>query len=158
MVQAISRRVGYWATNIGSLCARFVDLVPPVKNQVENRISKLFDLRGHTIDVSVQYNLTLKDSGLNAEEVKKNNISNPLTAGQRKSGHVLLLMMAVHPNQSDPNCKHSHIPCRSCIKLPLDIDGIDSSTNTQMLKPPHILLVHLVVTKNERNLDIITLN
>ena len=34
------------------MCARFVDTGVPVKTQVENGLSKLFNLRGQTIDVS----------------------------------------------------------------------------------------------------------
>ena len=42
MVQAISRVVQDCATNVGSLCACFVDMVALVKTQVENGLSKLF--------------------------------------------------------------------------------------------------------------------
>ena len=51
-VQVISRGGGYCAKNFGSLCDRFVDLADPGKIQVENGLSKLFDLQGQTIDVS----------------------------------------------------------------------------------------------------------
>ena len=53
-VQAISRGGGDCATNVGALCARFVDMGAPVKPQVENGLSKLFDFRGNTIYVSYQ--------------------------------------------------------------------------------------------------------
>ena len=51
-VQAISRGGGDCATKVGALCDRFVDMGSPVKNQVENGLSKLFDFRGQTIDTS----------------------------------------------------------------------------------------------------------
>ena len=63
-VQAISRRGGDCATNFGSLCTRFVDMGAPVKTQFENKLSKLFDLRIQTIDMSDQAVFILKDSGL----------------------------------------------------------------------------------------------
>ena len=77
-VQAISRGGGYCATNVGAMCARFVDMGAPVKIQVENELSKLFDFRGQTINTSDQAVLTLKDSGLH-EEGKKVNTSETLT-------------------------------------------------------------------------------
>ena len=43
-------------------------------------------------------------------------------------------MMMVHPDQADRNCNYSCMTCRDCIKLPLDIDGIDTSIDTHMLK------------------------
>ena len=52
---AISRGRGNYVTSFGSLCACFVDMGEPAKTQVESGLSKLFDLRGQTIDVSVQY-------------------------------------------------------------------------------------------------------
>ena len=48
--------------------------------QVENGLKKLFNLQGHTIDVSYQAIFTLKYSGLCDEEGNKINISDPLTA------------------------------------------------------------------------------
>ena len=33
--------------------------------------------------------------------------------------------------------------CRDCVQIPLDIEGTDTSIGTQMLKPPHDLLVQL---------------
>ena len=47
--------------------------------------------------------------------------------------------------------------CRACIQLPLDVYGIDTSINTQMLKNPHDLLVHSAALENGRNPDIGTL-
>ena len=66
-VQDISRGGGDCATNVGSLCAFFVDMGAPAKTQVENGISKIFDLRGQTIDVSDQVVLILNDLGLHDE-------------------------------------------------------------------------------------------
>ena len=53
-VQAISRGGADCATKVGAICARFVDMGFMVKIQVENGISKLFDFRVRTIDVSDQ--------------------------------------------------------------------------------------------------------
>ena len=47
--------------------------------------------------------------------------------------------------------------CRACIKLPLDVDGIDASIDTHMLEIPHILLFHSAALDNGRKLDIGTL-
>ena len=52
-VQDISRGGGYCATKFGVMCAHFLDMGSPVKTQVENGMSKLFDFRGQTIDASV---------------------------------------------------------------------------------------------------------
>ena len=106
----------------------------PVKTHVENGLSKLFDFRGQTIDVSDQSIFILKDLGLHDEEGKKTNIRDPLTAAQRRSGHFLSFMMTVHPDQADPNCNYSCMTCRSYIQLPLDVYGIDVSIDTRMLK------------------------
>ena len=84
---------------------------------MENGISKIFDFWGHTIDVSDQAVFTLKDSGLDDEEGKKNNVIDPLIVGQRRSGSFLSLMMMVHPDKANTNCKHSPMNCRACIKL-----------------------------------------
>ena len=45
--------------------------------------------------------------------------------------------MMVHPYQSDTKYKRIHTTCRARVKLPLDVDGIDSSIDTQILKTPH---------------------
>ena len=47
----------------------FVNMVVPVKTQVENGIRKIFNFRGQTIDVSDQAFFTLKDSGIHDEEL-----------------------------------------------------------------------------------------
>ena len=57
---------------------------PPVKTQVGNGLSKLFDFRGHTIDVSDQDIFIFKDLGLHDEEGKKTDVSDPITAAQRR--------------------------------------------------------------------------
>ena len=61
---AISRRGGDCAIKVGSLCARFVGMISPVKKKVEIGLSKLFDLQGQTIDVYDQSVFTLKYLGL----------------------------------------------------------------------------------------------
>ena len=65
--------------------------------------------------------------------------------------------MTFHPDQADPNCKQSRITCISFIQFPLDVDGIYARIYTQMLKPPHILIVHLADLDNGRQPDIGTL-
>ena len=47
--------------------------------------------------------------------------------------------------------------CRDCIKLPLDVDGIYASIDTQILKSPHNILVHLADLDYGRKPDIGTL-
>ena len=71
----------------------FVDMVVPVKTQVENGISKIFDFRCQTIDVSDQAVFILKDLGLHDEEGEKFNVSDTLTASQRRSGHFCLPLL-----------------------------------------------------------------
>ena len=51
-VQAIPRGGGDCTTNFGSMCACFVDIGSPVKTQVENSLSKIFNFWVQTIDVS----------------------------------------------------------------------------------------------------------
>ena len=95
--------------------------------------------------------------GLHDDEGKKKYVSDPLTTAQRRSGCFLYFMMTVHTDQADPKCNHSCMTCRACIKLPLYVDGIDSSIDTQILEKYHILLVHLAALDNGRNPDIGTL-
>ena len=66
-MQAISRVGGDCTINVGALCARFVDMVSPVKTQVENGLSNLFGFWGQIIDVSDQAGFILKDWGLRDE-------------------------------------------------------------------------------------------
>ena len=66
-------------------------------------------------------------------------------------------MMTVHPVQADPKWNHNRMPCRACVQLPLDMDGIDDSIYTQMLNPPQYLLVHLSALDYGRKSDIGTL-
>ena len=47
--------------------------------------------------------------------------------------------------------------CRSFVQLPLYVEGIDSSINTNIMKNPHILLFHLAALENGRKSDIFTL-
>ena len=47
--------------------------------------------------------------------------------------------------------------CRACVQLPLDVDGIDTSINTQILKTPRGLIVRLADLYNGRNPEIGTL-
>ena len=66
-------------------------------------------------------------------------------------------MMTVHLGQTNTKCNYSRIIFRACIQLPLDIDGIDSKIDTQMIKNPHYLLFHLAALDNGRKPDIGTL-
>ena len=59
--------------------------------------------------------------------------------------------MMFHPDQANPKYNHSHMNCRACVQLLLDLDGIDAIINTQILKTPHILIVHLVYLDHGRN-------
>ena len=47
--------------------------------------------------------------------------------------------------------------CRDCVQIPPDVYGIDASIETQILKTPHYLLVHLAVLYYGRNPNIGTL-
>ena len=64
--------------------------------------------------------------------------------------------MTVQPYQADTKRKHGHMNCRDCIKLPLGVDGIDDSIDTQIMKTTRDLLVHLAALDNVRNPDIVT--
>ena len=156
-VQATSRGGGYCAKKVGALCASFVEMGAPVKIQVENGLSKLLDLLGQTIDTSDQSDFTLKDKGLHDEEGKNINTSEPITAAQRRPGNFVLFMMTVRPYHAVPNCKYSRMTCRSCVQLLLNVNGIDTSINTHMVKLPHDLIVYLEDLENGRNPDIGTL-
>ena len=82
-VQVISIEGGDYATKVGALCARFVDMGSPVTTQVGNLLSKLLDFRYRTIDMYGQAVFSLKDPGLHDEEGKKINSSDQLTEDQR---------------------------------------------------------------------------
>ena len=149
--QAILREGGDCATKVGALCACFVDMGSPVKTQVENGLSKLFDLWVQTIDVSDQAVFTLKDLGLYVKEGNKTNLK------YQEEGFFSFFMMTVHPDQADPNFNYSRITCRTCVQLPLYVYGIDASIDTQIMEKPHILLVHFATLDNGRKPDIVTL-
>ena len=70
-------------------------MVDPVKTQVENELSKFFNFRGQTIDVSDQAIFTLKYLGLHDEKGNKINKRHPLISSQRWSDSFLLFMMTV---------------------------------------------------------------
>ena len=59
--------------------------------------------------------------------------------------------MTVHPGHYDPKLKHSRTTCMDCVKIPLDVDGIDDSIDTQMMKKPNDLPVHLADLYYGRN-------
>ena len=81
----IPRGGGESDTKFGDLCARFVDFGALFKTQTKNGLSKLFNLRGHTIDASDQATFNLNYLGLHDEEGRKINTSDPLTLSQRRS-------------------------------------------------------------------------
>ena len=89
-LHANSRGGGDCATKVRALCACFVDTGSLVKTQVENGLSKLLYFRGHTIDVSYQAVFILNNSGLHYKEGNKTNVSDPLTAAQRRSGRFFI--------------------------------------------------------------------
>ena len=120
-------------------------------------MDKFFDLLGQTIDVSDQAVFTLKYSGLHEEEGRKINMSDLLTATQRRLYGYLLFMIMVHPDQVDPKYKHSRMTCRDCFEPPLDLYGVDAIIDTKMLKNPHIILFPLGALDNGINPDIVTL-
>ena len=66
--------------------------------------------------------------------------------------------MTFHPDQAHPNCKNSHITYRACDQLPLNVDRIDASINTQILKNPHDIIVHLEALDNAIKPGIGTIN
>ena len=96
--------------------------------------------------------------GLHDEEVKKTNVSEPLTAAHRREGRFCYLMTTVHPYQYDPNYKHSRMTWRACVNLQLDVYGIEASINTQILKTSYDIIVHLEALDNGINTDIDILN
>ena len=69
----------------------FVDMGAPVKTQVENGLSKLFDFRDQTIDVYDQAVFTLKDSGLHDEEGNK---INKATLSQHPRGDQVVFCLS----------------------------------------------------------------
>ena len=133
-VQTISRGVGDCATKSGDLCNWFVEMGELVKTQVENRLNKIFDFRGQTLDMSDQAVFALKDSGLRDEEGKKININDLLTETHKRSGCFVSFMITVHQNQVDTKYKHSSTIFRACVKLPLNINGTDACIDTQITK------------------------
>ena len=58
--------------------------------------------------------------------------------------------MAVHQDQPDSYCKHRFMTFRACVKLPIYVDGIDAIINTQIMKTPHYIIVHLTSLYHER--------
>ena len=64
------------------------------------------------------------------------------------SGGFFSFMVLVHPDQADPNYKHSRMTCRAFVQLPIDEDEIDAIINIQILKNRHDLLVHLAALDN----------
>ena len=129
----------------------FLNMGDLVKTQVGNGLSKIFGLPSQTIDVSDQAVFTLKDFFLRDYEGKKTSVSNLFRASQRRSGSFWSFLMTVHPYQYDPNCKHSRIPFRECIQLPLDVYGIDAIIVPQIPGKLHIFLVPLVALDNGIN-------
>ena len=65
--------------------------------------------------------------------------------------------MTVHQEQAEPKYKNSCMTCRAYVQIPLYVDGLYDSPNTQILKNPQIILVHLAALENGRKSDIFTL-
>ena len=63
-VQAISRGGGDCSIKVGAMCDCFVDMGAPVRPQVGNGLTKLFNFRGRKIVVPDQAVFTLIDSSL----------------------------------------------------------------------------------------------
>ena len=119
----------------------FFDMGSPVKTQVENGLSTLFDFRGQTINTSDQAVFTLNDSGRHDDDGKKINISEPLTAAQRRLCSFPPFIMAIQTDQAEPNCKPICMTCRACVQLPIDVYGIDAGINIKMTSPPTLPLM-----------------
>ena len=52
-------------------------------------------------------------------------------------GLIFYFMMMVHPDQDDPKSNPSHMTCRSCVNLLLDLYSIDAIIDTKILNAPH---------------------
>ena len=65
--------------------------------------------------------------------------------------------MTVQPDQADPKYKRNHMTYRSCVQLPLVVDGVDDIIDSKILGKT-ILLVHLADLGHGINPDIVTLN
>ena len=59
-------------------------------------------------------------------------------------------MDTVHSEQADPKLNHIRMACRACVQLLLNVYGVDTSIDTEMLKTPKILLSLLVDLDNGR--------
>ena len=127
-------------------------MVPLVKNKMENGLSKLFNFWGQTIHVTDQTVFTLEYFGLNDWEGEEKN---------KRPAHIkpeaIRYFLVVNDDQDDPKCKHSSMTCRACVKLTLDVDGIDAIIDTQILNTPQDLLVNLVNLDHRKKLDTGTL-
>ena len=66
-------------------------------------------------------------------------------------------MITVHPDQAEPNFKHSRMTCRACVQFPLYADRIYASNNTQILKNPNDVLFNFADLDNETKPEIGTL-
>ena len=93
--------------------------------------------------MSDQAIFTLNYLGIYGEEGKKNTIRD-------QSGSFFSFIMMVHQDQADTNCNHSRMICKACVKLSLDLDGVDDRIDSQILTLPHIILFHLVDLENGR--------
>ena len=144
------------ATKVGALCAQFVEILAPVKPQVENCLSNIFNLWVQTIGVSDQDVFTLKDSGLH-DEKGKNHYKRPAHSSPEATRSVWLYTMTAHPDQADPKFKHNPMTLRECAQFQLYADGIDAIIDNKMLKTLHIIIFHLAALENGRNPDISTL-
>ena len=56
---------------------------------------------------------------------------------------LFYFMITMHPDHFDSKCKHSCMTCSACAQLPVDVYWIRDKIDTQILKNPRDLLIHL---------------
>ena len=103
--------------------------------------------------MSEQSVFTLKYSLIHDEDENIINIGDPLSATQSKSCHILSFMMTFNPYQTDTKYKKIHMTCFECVQLPLYFYGVDDIIDTQIIKLPYNMLVHLSALDYERKPD-----
>ena len=86
--------------------------------------------------------------------MKENQNKRPAHRNPEAIRSFLLLTMTVHPDQADTKWIHISMNWRECVQLPLYVYDIDANIDTQIIKTPHILLLHLAALDNGRNTGI----
>ena len=92
--------------------------------------------------MSDQANLVLVDMGIHYKQVKKTNMEKTIHNTPELIRPFLSFIMMGNPDQDDLKYKHIQMNCKSCVQLSLDLYGIDTSINNQMLNTPHDHLVY----------------